>query len=76
MACTTRYATRNELIRSRGGHQLLYGIRRTYSTTWQTRGYRVGVYIPFGSTWYPYLMRRMAERPANLLFLLRAAVGR
>jgi proline dehydrogenase len=32
--------------------------------------------IPFGSAWYPYLMRRMAERPANMLFFLRAAVGR
>jgi proline dehydrogenase len=39
-------------------------------------GDRVGVYIPFGSAWYPYLMRRMAERPANLLFFLRSAVGR
>ena len=38
-------------------------------------GYRVRVYIPFGSAWYPYLMRRMAERPANLLFFLRSLVG-
>ena len=38
--------------------------------------YRVRVYIPFGSAWYPYLMRRMAERPANLLFFLRALAGR
>ncbi len=56
--------------------QLLYGIRRDRQHDLADRGYRVGVYIPFGSAWYPYLMRRMAERPANLLFFLRAAVGR
>jgi proline dehydrogenase len=56
--------------------QLLYGIRRDLQQDLADRGYRVGVYIPFGSAWYPYLMRRMAERPANLLFFLRAAVGR
>ena len=39
-------------------------------------GHRVRVYVPFGSAWYPYLTRRMAERPANLLFFLRALVGR
>jgi proline dehydrogenase len=56
--------------------QLLYGIRRNLQQDLADRGYRVGVYIPFGSAWYSYLMRRMAERPANLLFFLRAAVGR
>jgi proline dehydrogenase len=56
--------------------QLLYGIRRDLQHDLADRGYRVAVYIPFGSAWYPYLMRRMAERPANLLFFLRAAVGR
>jgi proline dehydrogenase len=56
--------------------QLLYGIRRDLQHDLADRGYRVGVYIPFGSAWYPYLMRRMAERPANLLFFLRAALGR
>jgi proline dehydrogenase len=56
--------------------QLLYGIRRDLQHDLADRGYRVGVYIPFGSAWYPYLMRRMAERPANLLFFLRAAIGR
>jgi proline dehydrogenase len=56
--------------------QFLYGIRRDLQHDLADKGYRVGVYIPFGSAWYPYLMRRMAERPANLLFFLRAAVGR
>jgi proline dehydrogenase len=56
--------------------QFLYGIRRDLQHDLADKGYRVGVYIPFGSAWYPYLMRRMAERPANLLFFLRAAAGR
>ena len=56
--------------------QLLYGIRRDLQHDLADKGYRGGVYIPFGSAWYPYLMRRMAERPANLLVFLRAAVGR
>ena len=56
--------------------QLLYGIRRNLQHDLADKGYRVGVYIPFGSAWYPNLMRRMAERPANLVFFLRAAVGR
>jgi proline dehydrogenase len=56
--------------------QLLHGIRRDLQEDLVKRGYRVRVYIPFGSAWYPYLTRRMAERPANLLFFLRALVGR
>lgn len=56
--------------------QMLYGIRRDLQEELARRGYRVRVYIPFGSAWYPYLTRRMAERPANVLFFLRALVGR
>jgi proline dehydrogenase len=54
---------------------MLYGIRRDLQQALAADGYRVAVYIPFGSTWYPYLMRRMAERPANLRFFLRSLVG-
>lgn len=54
--------------------QLLYGIRRELQEQLARDGYRVRVYVPFGSAWYPYLMRRMAERPANLRFFLRALV--
>ena len=49
-------------------------------TAWRQRerllraGYRVRVYVPFGSEWYPYFMRRLAERPANVLFMARALV--
>ena len=56
--------------------QMLYGIRRDLQRELAADGYRVRVYIPFGSAWYPYLMRRMAERPANLRFFLRALAGR
>jgi proline dehydrogenase len=56
--------------------QFLYGIRRDLQHELVDGGHRVRVYIPFGSAWYPYLIRRMAERPANLLFFLRALAGR
>ena len=55
--------------------QMLYGIRRDLQQALAADGYRVAVYIPFGAAWYPYLMRRMAERPANLRFFLRSLVG-
>jgi proline dehydrogenase len=56
--------------------QMLYGIRRDLQESLASQGYRVRVYVPFGSAWYPYLMRRLAERPANLGFFLRAVAGR
>jgi proline dehydrogenase len=56
--------------------QFLYGIRRDLQQELADSGYRVRVYIPYGVAWYPYLTRRMAERPANLLFFLRALAGR
>jgi proline dehydrogenase len=56
--------------------QMLYGIRRKLQRSLVADGYRVRVYIPYGSAWYPYLIRRMAERPANLLFFLRALAGK
>lgn len=52
--------------------QMLYGIRRELQEQLASQGYRVRIYVPFGAAWYPYLMRRMAERPANLRFFLRA----
>jgi len=56
--------------------QMLYGIRRDLQTRLAREGFRVRVYVPFGSAWYPYLMRRIGERPANLRFFLRALAGR
>jgi proline dehydrogenase len=51
--------------------QMLYGIRRDLQRALAASGYRVRVYIPFGPEWYPYFMRRLAERPANVLFLAK-----
>ena len=52
--------------------QMLYGIRRDLQRRLVDEGYNLRVYVPFGEAWYPYLMRRLAERPANLFFVLRA----
>ena len=51
--------------------QMLYGIRRDLQERLVRQGYTVRVYVPFGRQWYPYFMRRMAERPANVLFIVR-----
>ena len=56
--------------------QMLYGVRRDLQERLVREGYNVRVYVPYGREWYPYLMRRLAERPANLLFFARALVGR
>jgi len=56
--------------------QMLYGIRRDLQARLVEQGYKMRVYVPYGSDWYPYFMRRMAERPANLFFVLRASVGK
>jgi proline dehydrogenase len=51
--------------------QMLYGVRRDLQQQLVREGYGLRVYIPFGSEWYPYFMRRLAERPANVLFIAR-----
>ena len=55
---------------SRFEFQMLYGVRRDLQQELHTAGYNLRVYVPFGSHWYPYLMRRLAERPANIGFIL------
>ena len=56
--------------------QMLFGVRPQLQLDLRRRGYGVRVATPFGPDWYPYLMRRLAERPANLLFFLRSVVSR
>jgi proline dehydrogenase len=51
--------------------QMLYGVRRDLQERLRAAGYAVRVYVPFGTEWYPYFMRRLAERPANVAFILR-----
>lgn len=56
--------------------QMLYGVRRDRQAELVAMGHEMRVYVPYGEAWYPYLTRRMAERPANLFFFMRALVGR
>ena len=56
--------------------QMLYGVRRDMHAKLVEEGYGMRIYVPYGNEWYPYFMRRMAERPANLLFVLRAMRGK
>lgn len=56
--------------------QMLYGVREPLQQELVDAGWRLRVYVPFGTAWYPYLVRRLAERPANVAFFLRALVGR
>jgi proline dehydrogenase len=56
--------------------QMLYGVRTGLQRALVEDGFPLRVYVPYGTAWYPYLTRRMAERPANLAFFLRAAAGR
>lgn len=67
---TERFAEEHGIGRERFEFQLLYGIRRDLQERLAREGYNVRVYVPYGDEWYGYLMRRMAERPANLFFVL------
>jgi proline dehydrogenase len=55
--------------------QMLYGVRRDLQRALIEEGYRLRVYVPYGTEWWPYFMRRLAERPANVLFVLRSVFG-
>jgi proline dehydrogenase len=71
---TCRFAEKSDIDRSRYEFQMLYGVRRDLQQQLVRDGYRMRVYVPFGEAWYPYLMRRMAERPANLFFIMNAVM--
>ncbi|HEY4953412.1 MAG TPA: proline dehydrogenase family protein [Gemmatimonadaceae bacterium] len=77
---TKRFARDNQIQSSRFEFQMLYGVRRDLQDKLVREGYRLRVYVPFGTQWYPYLMRRLAERPANVAFItgnvLKEMVGR
>jgi proline dehydrogenase len=65
------FATRENITRDSFEFQMLYGIRRDLQQKLVRDGWRMRVYIPFGTEWYPYFMRRLGERPANVLFIAR-----
>ena len=72
---TKAYAKSKGYANDRFEFQMLYGIRRDLQTALVKEGYRVRVYVPFGKQWYPYFMRRLGERPANVAFVLRGIVS-
>lgn len=64
-----RFAKEQGIANDRFEFQMLYGVRRDLQDALVKEGYRVRCYVPFGTQWYPYLMRRLAERPANVAFI-------
>lgn len=74
IAAAKSYAAQHGIEKSRFEFQMLFGVRRDLQRALAHEGYNVRVYIPFGHEWYPYFMRRLAERPANVLFLAKNLV--
>ncbi len=68
---TIRYAKQEKIPKSAFEFQMLYGIRRYLQDQLARDGYNMRVYVPYGKHWYPYFMRRLAERPANVWFVLK-----
>ena len=68
------FVQRNRIGPDRFEFQMLYGVRRDLQDNLVKNGYNVRVYVPFGEAWYPYFMRRMAERPANFFFIVNNVV--
>ena len=69
---TRAYATERGLAAEAFEFQMLYGVRRDLQAALREQGYRVRIYLPFGRQWFPYFMRRLGERPANVLFVVRS----
>ena len=69
-----RMAAANRIGNDRYEFQMLYGIRRDLQAALVAEGFRLRLYVPFGTQWFPYFMRRLGERPANLAFVLRALI--
>jgi proline dehydrogenase len=74
VAAAKAFATQHSIDPSRFEFQMLFGVRRDLQRKLIKEGYNVRVYVPFGPEWYPYFMRRLAERPANVLFILKNLV--
>ncbi len=74
ISATKQFARENKIPAARYEFQMLYGVRRELQEQLVQEGYNVRVYTPFGDHWYPYFMRRLAERPANLWFAINSIV--
>jgi proline dehydrogenase len=72
IAATRTFASERGIAADRYEYQMLYGVRRDLQRRLTADGYRVRVYVPFGREWFPYFMRRLGERPANIGFVFRA----
>jgi proline dehydrogenase len=72
---TCTFAERHGIPKDWFEFQMLYGIRRDLQTSLHARGFGMRVYVPFGREWFPYFMRRLGERPANVSFVLRGILG-
>lgn len=73
ISATVEYAQKQGIAKSAFEFQMLYGVRRDLQDRLARDGYNIRVYVPYGSHWYPYFMRRLAERPANVWFVLKNA---
>jgi proline dehydrogenase len=71
IAATIRWAAEKQISKDDFEFQMLYGIRTDLQRRLVRDGYRLRIYIPYGRDWFPYVMRRLAERPANLMFFVR-----
>ncbi len=71
IAATKQFAAEKNIPKDHVEFQMLYGIRRDLQQQLAREGYGMRIYIPYGARWYPYFMRRLAERPANLIFIFR-----
>jgi proline dehydrogenase len=72
---TRQFAAGHGVAADRFEFQMLYGIRRDLQAQLRDAGYRIRVYVPFGSEWFPYFMRRLGERPANVAFVIRGLLS-
>jgi proline dehydrogenase len=70
------FADQHGIAASHFEFQMLYGVRRDLQAQLVREGYNVRIYVPFGRQWYPYFMRRLAERPANVLFIVKNLLRR
>ena len=75
IAATTAFAAERGVDPSGFEFQMLYGIRRDLQKSLREQGYGVRVYVPFGREWFPYFMRRLGERPANIGFVIRGVLS-
>jgi proline dehydrogenase len=76
IAATEQFVASRKIGRDAFEFQMLYGIRRDIQQRLIAEGYRLRLYVPYGAAWYPYFMRRLAERPANVFFLARNLLRR